>query len=104
MSDAELLSRYNYDAFDPEKFEPWMRFDHSPPVGEKAPSFPLWRLEDGDWTERRRRDRQRLAPFRVERLDYRHQDRERFYEGLERNGPKAVDEFREVFWGPDDEA
>jgi len=51
MSDAELLSRYNYDAFVPDKFEPWMRFDHSPPVGEKAPSFPLWRLEDGDRTE-----------------------------------------------------
>ncbi len=53
---------------------------------------------------RRRRDRQRLVPFHVERLDYRHQDRKKFYEGLETNGPKAVDEFRAVFWGPDDEA
>lgn len=40
---------------------------------------------------------ERLAPFRVERLDYRNQDREAFYRGLERNGPKAVLEFRAVF-------
>jgi hypothetical protein len=44
----------------------------------------------------RRRNRERLAPFRVERLDYRNQDREAFYKGLERNGPKAVDEFRKA--------
>lgn len=44
----------------------------------------------------RRRDKERLAPFRVERLDYREQDRDRFYKGLERNGPKAVIEFREA--------
>ncbi|HSQ16422.1 MAG TPA: deiodinase-related protein, partial [Anaerolineales bacterium] len=29
--------------------------------------------------------------------DYRNQDREKFYQGLERNGPKAEDEFREAF-------
>ncbi len=52
---------------------------------------------------RRRRARQRLVPFKVERLDYRHQDRKRFYEGLERNGPRAVEEFKAVFWGPDDD-
>lgn len=46
MPDADLLTRYNYDAFVPEKFEPWDRFDESPPIGEKLPSFPLWRLED----------------------------------------------------------
>lgn len=40
----------------------------------------------------RRKAGERLAPFRVERLDYRHQDREKFYQGLEHNGPKAVDE------------
>jgi len=45
----------------------------------------------------RRRNRERLAPFRVERLDYRTQDQERFYEGLARNGPKAVREFDEAF-------
>lgn len=45
---------------------------------------------------RRRRQGERLAPFRVERLDYRTRDQERFYEGLERSGPKAVKEFRET--------
>jgi hypothetical protein len=45
----------------------------------------------------RRRSGERMAPFRVERLDYRIQDREAFYRGLERNGPKAVQEFRSAF-------
>jgi hypothetical protein len=45
----------------------------------------------------RRRSGERLAPFRVERLDYRNQDRVAFYQGLERNGPKAVEEFRAAF-------
>ena len=45
----------------------------------------------------RRKDREKLAPFRVERLDYRNQDREAFYKGLERNGPRAVEEFRRAF-------
>ncbi len=45
----------------------------------------------------RRRGGQRLAPFHVERLDFRGQDREAFYKGLERNGPRAVREFREAF-------
>jgi hypothetical protein len=45
----------------------------------------------------RRRAGERLVPFRVERLDLRNQDREAFYKGLERNGPKAVREFREAF-------
>lgn len=44
----------------------------------------------------RRRDRERLAPFRVERLDYRNSDREQFYAGLERSGPRAVTEFRDA--------
>ena len=43
----------------------------------------------------RRRDRQRLVPFNVQRLDYRTSDRERFYAGLARSGPKAVREFEE---------
>lgn len=47
----------------------------------------------------RRRSRVRLAPFRVERLDFREQDREGFAAGLERNGPKAVREFRQAFGG-----
>ncbi len=45
----------------------------------------------------RRRAGERLAPFRVERLDMRNQDREAFYRGLERNGPKAVTEFAAAF-------
>ena len=45
----------------------------------------------------RREARERLAPFRVERLDYRDSDRKAFYEGLARNGPKAVREFDEAF-------
>ncbi len=43
----------------------------------------------------RRRQRERLAPFRVERLDYRANDSEAFFEGLERSGPKARREFME---------
>jgi len=46
---------------------------------------------------KRRRSRVRLTPFRVERLDYRTNDTEAFFKGLERNGPKAVREFREMF-------
>ena len=45
----------------------------------------------------RRRAGERLAPFHVERLDYRTQDQAGFFKGLERNGPKAVREFREAF-------
>ena len=45
----------------------------------------------------RRHKKERLAPFLVERLDYRDADRTAFYKGLERNGPKAVQEFRETF-------
>lgn len=45
----------------------------------------------------RRRDGERLVPFNVERLDYRRSDRKAFYQGLARNGPKAVREFGAVF-------
>lgn len=44
----------------------------------------------------RRREGEKLVPFHVERLDYRESDRERFYEGLARSGPKAVREFDEA--------
>lgn len=44
----------------------------------------------------RRKSRERLAPFNVQRLDYRNQDREAFYRGLHRNGPKAVEEFKKA--------
>lgn len=49
----------------------------------------------------RRRAGERMAPFRVERLDYRKKDRHMFDKGLERNGPKAVREFFEAF-GPNE--
>ena len=45
MTDPELLSRYNYDEFVPAKFEPWMRFAFSPPLGGPAQDFPLWHLD-----------------------------------------------------------
>ena len=45
----------------------------------------------------RRRSGQKLTPFRVERLEYRDTDRAAFYRGLERNGIKAVEEFRAAF-------
>lgn len=45
----------------------------------------------------RRRSNERLAPFRVERLDYRTTDKHAFMEGLRRNGPKAVAEYQDIF-------
>ena len=71
--------------------------------------LPLYK---GDWTDvqsiedslryllqvgERRKGGERLAAFRVERMDYRIQDRENFFKGLERSGPKAVREFEEAF-------
>lgn len=41
----------------------------------------------------RRRAREHLVPFRVERLDYRTSNRDQFDEGLRRSGPKAYQEF-----------
>ena len=46
MSDPQDHKTYNYDSFIPEKFEPLMRFNESPPLGEPGPNFPLWNLED----------------------------------------------------------
>ena len=46
----DLVARYNYDEFVPEKFEPWMNFAASPRLGQTAPDFPLWRLTDGGET------------------------------------------------------
>ena len=45
MSDQDLITRYNYDEFTRKKVLPWLSFETSPPVGEKAPSFPLWHLD-----------------------------------------------------------
>ena len=46
---------------------------------------------------KRRKTGERLAPFTVERLDYRESDRVAFYQRLAENGPKAVEEFRKAF-------
>ncbi len=45
MPEPDLFARYNYDAFVPAKFEPWMNFADSPILGEPAPDFPLWPLD-----------------------------------------------------------
>ena len=45
----------------------------------------------------KKKEGKRMAPFSVERLDYRESDRNAFYERLAVNGPKAVDEFRRTF-------
>ena len=45
MSARDLVNRYNYDEFTREKVLPWLSFDESPPLGEKAPDFPLWHLD-----------------------------------------------------------
>jgi len=45
MAEQSLIERYNYDEFIREKFEPGMRFDESPPLGQPAPDFPLWDLD-----------------------------------------------------------
>jgi hypothetical protein len=42
----DLTTRYNYDSFTVEKYSPWMNFDSSPSLGDQAPDFPLWYLED----------------------------------------------------------
>ena len=47
----------------------------------------------------RREGRETLVAFRVERTDYRTRDVEAFHKGLERDGPKAVREYREAFGG-----
>ena len=46
MNHDDLIQRYNYDSFVPHKFEAWMQFDQSPPLGEQAPDFPLWDLNE----------------------------------------------------------
>lgn len=45
--DDDIVTRYNYDEFVPEKFEKWLNFEGSPPLGQPAPDFPLMRLADG---------------------------------------------------------
>ena len=48
--------------------------------------------------KQRRRDGERVAPFMVERIDYRTKDEEGFLmAGLARSGSKAVTEFDNAF-------
>ena len=46
MNEQNLIQAYNYDAFVPEKFERWLNFSNSFPLGVKVPDFPLWRLDE----------------------------------------------------------
>ena len=46
---SDLLTRYNYDEFVPDKFEPWMNYHNSPELGARTSNFSLWTL-DGDET------------------------------------------------------
>lgn len=46
MEETNSLPDYNYDSFVPEKFEPWMRFDQSPPLGERGPNSTLYTLDE----------------------------------------------------------
>lgn len=45
MGQIDVIVRYNYDEFVPAKFMPWLNFQNSPPLGQPAPDFPLWRLD-----------------------------------------------------------
>ena len=45
----------------------------------------------------RRRKRERLAPFKVERLDYRDVNREQRMAGLAKAGPKALDDWLKLY-------
>jgi len=71
--------------------------------------IPLYR---SDWTDapscvnaveyyldvqERRRNRERLAPFKVERIDYRDVNKEKRLEGLAKAGPKAVDDWVKLY-------
>ena len=51
---------------------------------------------------KRRRARESLAPFTVQRIDYRDADRMAFFKGLKRNGNQAVDDFIAAFGPPPD--
>ena len=47
--------------------------------------------------QQRRRNRERLAPFKVERIDYRDVNKEKRLEGLSKAGPKAVDDWVKLY-------
>ena len=45
---ADLIPRYNYADFTRENVLHMLRFDESPAVGQRAPDFPLWRLDGSE--------------------------------------------------------
>ena len=45
MTETDLITRYNYDEFVPHKFQQWLNFEASPPLGQPAPDFPVWQLD-----------------------------------------------------------
>lgn len=45
MTETNIIDLYNYDEFVPEKFERWLNFEASPPLGKKVPDFQLWYLD-----------------------------------------------------------
>jgi len=46
MTDKELIEAYNYDSFVPEKYERWLNFESSLPLGKTIPDFNLWDLKE----------------------------------------------------------
>lgn len=50
MTDKELLEAYNYDSFVLEKYERWLNFDSSIPLGKTTPDFTLWDLNEEETT------------------------------------------------------
>ena len=49
MTEADLITRYNYDEFVPHKFEQWLNFAASPPLGQ-----PHRISRCGSWTAQQR--------------------------------------------------
>lgn len=45
---SDLIDRYNYDEFTREKVFVWLKFSDSPPLGRRAPDFPLWSLDGSE--------------------------------------------------------
>ena len=50
MTEQDMIARYNYDSFTTDNVKPWLNFENSPLLGQKAPDFPLWQMEDGTET------------------------------------------------------
>jgi hypothetical protein len=50
MTDRGLIKAYNYDSFVPEKYERWLNFEASLPLGKTVPDFMLWDLNEEQTT------------------------------------------------------